>query len=68
MMTSPTPAHGLAVGGDHRERAEVVQDVLGRDGLAADAALGEGHVLGDRAVEVVADHEHVEMLVQRVAP
>jgi hypothetical protein len=26
---------------------EVVEDVLGGDGLAADARLGEGHVLGD---------------------
>ena len=27
-----------------------MEDVLGRDRLAADAALGEGHVLGDRAI------------------
>jgi hypothetical protein len=40
-------AHGLRVGAHHREGAEVVQDVLGGDGLAADAAFGEGHVLGD---------------------
>ena len=25
--------------------------------------LGEGDVLGDRRVEVMADHQHVEMLV-----
>ena len=43
-----------------------MQDVLGRDGLAADAALGEGDVLGDVGVEVVAHHQHVEMLFQRV--
>ena len=59
-------AHGLAVGGDHREGADVVEDVLRRDGLLADAALGEGDVLRDRRVEVVADHEHVEMLVDGV--
>ena len=29
----------------------------------ADAALGEGDVLGDARVEVMADHQHVEMLV-----
>ena len=29
----------------------------------ADARLGEGDVLGDRRVEMVADHQHVEMLV-----
>ncbi len=59
-------AHGLGVGGDHREGAEVVEDVLGGDGLAADARLGEGDVLGDARVQMVADHEHVEMLVHRV--
>ena len=32
----------------------------------ADAALGEGHVLGDAGVQVVADHQHVEVLVERV--
>ena len=41
-------AHGLAVGGHHRERAEIVQDVLRRDRLLADAALGEGEILRDR--------------------
>ncbi len=43
-----------------------MQDVFGGDGFAADAAFGKGDVLGDRGVEVVADHEHVEMLFQRV--
>ena len=43
-----------------------MQDVLGGDRLLADAALGEGEVLGDALVEVMADHQHVEMLVERV--
>ena len=43
-----------------------MQDILGRDGLLADAAFGKGHILGDRAVEVMADHQHVQMLFQRV--
>jgi len=51
----------------HRERAEVVQDILGRDRLLADAAFGKGQVLGDRRIEMVAHHQHVEMLVDRVA-
>ena len=59
-------AHRLAVARDHADRAEVVQDVLGGDRLAADAALGERDVLGDVRVEVVADHQHVEVLVERV--
>ena len=36
------------------------------DGLATDARLGELHVLDDVLVEMVADHEHVEVLVHRV--
>ncbi len=57
------PAHRLAVGGDDRERAHVVQDVLSRDGFAPDTAFGESHVFGDFRIEVVAHHQHVEMLV-----
>ena len=60
------PAHRLAVGGHHRKRAEVVQDVLGGDGFLADAAFRERDVLGDRAVQVMADHQHVQMFVQRI--
>ena len=43
-----------------------MEAVLGGDGLGANAALGEGDVLGDLGIEVVADHEHVEMLVDGV--
>jgi hypothetical protein len=43
-----------------------VEDVLGRDRLLPDPGFGEGHVLGDVRIEVMADHEHVEMLVHRV--
>src|SRR5690606_5273503 len=60
-------AHGLAVGADHGEGATVVEDVFRCDGLATDAALGEGHVLGDARVEVVADHQHVQVLVDGIA-
>ena len=48
-----------------------MEDVLGRDGLLADAAFGEGDVLGNARAQVVADHQHVEMLghgVDRVGP
>ncbi len=60
-------AHGLAVGADHRERAQIMQDVFGGDGLAADAAFGERHVFGDTRVQVMADHQHVQMLIDGVA-
>src|SRR5690349_8720015 len=46
-------AHGLAVGGKHRENALVMKDVFGRDRLRTDAALGEGDVLWNAGREMV---------------
>ncbi len=43
-----------------------MKHILGADGLGPDAALGEGHVLRDTAREVVAYHQHVEVLIDRV--
>ena len=43
-----------------------MQDVLGGDRLAADPAFGEGDILGDARVEMMAHHQHVEMLVDGV--
>src|SRR5690606_26994380 len=62
----PHPPHGLGIRRDHAEGAEVVEDVLGGDGLAADAGIGEGHVLGDIRVQVVAHHQHVEVFIHGV--
>ena len=39
-----------------------MQDVFSRDGLLADAAFGKGDVFGDRRRQVMADHQHVQML------
>ena len=60
------PAHGLRIGRVHGQHAPVVEDILGGHGLGPNATLGERHVLGDRRVEVMADHEHVEVLGERV--
>ncbi len=43
-----------------------MQDVLGGDGFAADARIGEGHVLGNAGIEVMADHQHVQVLIHGV--
>ena len=43
-----------------------MQDVFGGNGFFADTALGKGQVFGNARVQVVADHQHVHMLVQRV--
>ncbi len=39
------PAHGLRVAREHAEHAQVVQDILRRNRLRADAALGECYIL-----------------------
>jgi len=67
MMTSPEPAHGLRIRRHHRQRTEIMQDIFCRDGLLADAAFGKRKILGDRRIEMVADHQHVQMLVDGVA-
>ena len=43
-----------------------MQNVLGRDRLLADAAFGKGDILGNARIEMVADHQHVEMLGHRI--
>ena len=60
------PTHGLGVRGDHGKGTQVVQNVLRGNGLAADAGFGEGHVLGDVRIQVVTDHQHVEMFIRGV--
>ena len=59
-------AHGLAVAAHHADGAQVMQDIFSRNRFFADAAFSKGQVFGNRRVQVVADHQHVHMLVQRV--
>ena len=44
-----------------------MEDVFGGDSFAADARFGEGHILRDAWIQVVAHHQHVEVLLERVA-
>ncbi|SSJ98968.1 Uncharacterised protein [Klebsiella pneumoniae] len=62
----PDAAHGLRIGGGEREGAEIVQHVFRSDGFPANARLGKGHVLGDVRVQMVADHQHIEMFIDGV--
>src|SRR5262249_27066746 len=59
-------AHRLAVTGHHADRAEVVEDIFGGDGFAANAAFGKRDILGKVRIEMVADHEHIEMLIDGI--
>ena len=59
-------AHRLRIRRQHRERSQVVQDVLGGDRLAPDTRFGERDVLGDSRIEVMAHHQHVQVLIDGV--
>ena len=59
-------AHGLGVGGHHRDGAHVVQQVLGGHGGGPDPGVGELHVRLDLRVEVVAHDHHVDVLLDGV--
>ena len=59
-------AHRLTVGCNDGKGTHVMQDILGRDGFPADAAFGECHVFGDGFIQMVTDHQHVQMFVYRV--
>ncbi len=59
-------AHGLRVGGDHAEGTQVMQDVFSSDGFAANARVGKSNVFGNGRIKVVTDHQHVEVLIDRV--
>ena len=55
-------SHGLGIAGEHADDAEVLEDIFGGDGFRADAAFGESDVFRDLRIQMVADHEHIEML------
>ncbi len=43
-----------------------MKNILGGNGFATNAGIGKGHVFRNIRVEVVTDHQHIEMLVNRV--
>ncbi len=54
-------SHSLRVARHHAENPEIMQNIFGGDGFGPDAALGKGHVFGDLRIQVVADHEHIQV-------
>src|SRR5260221_10631067 len=48
-------------------RSQIMQDVLGCYRLLPDPALGERHVFRNHRTQVVADHQHVQMVPEDVA-
>lgn len=59
--------HRLRVAGHHRYRTQIVEHIFCGDSFGPDTRLGEGHVFGDILRQVVAHHQHVEMLVKGIA-
>ena len=43
-----------------------MQDIFRRDGFLADAAFGKGHIFRNARIKMVADHEHIQMLIHRI--
>ena len=43
-----------------------MQNIFGCDGFLADAAFGKGHIFCNARVQMVADHEHIQMLIHRI--
>ena len=66
MITSPTRPMAWLSDAMIEKAPMIMQDILGGDGFAPDPAFGKGHILRDRLVQMMADHQHVEMLFQRV--
>ena len=62
------PAHGLRVRGDHRERAQIVQDVFGGDRFPANPRLGEGNVFMFDAIAGVVPPANVAFTVIPAMP
>src|SRR5262245_59301137 len=59
-------AHRLGITRHHRQGAQIMQDILCRDGFAPYARFCEREVFGYRGIEMVANHQHVQMFVQSV--
>ena len=59
-------SHCLTIRCNDRKRAHIMQNILSRDRLTPDATLGKGYILWNRFIQMVTDHQHIEMFFQRV--
>ena len=62
----PHAAHRLTIGRHHADGADIMQDVFRRDSFLADAAFGKGNIFRNARIKMMADHEHIQMLIHRV--
>ena len=43
-----------------------MQDILCRNSLLPDATFGKGHIFRNFRIQMVADHQHIQMFVYRI--
>ncbi len=59
-------AHRLRIARHDRERPDIVQHILSHHRLGANPGIGEGDILRHLRAQVMADHQHVEVFLDRV--
>src|SRR5262249_11132828 len=52
-------AHGLCIRAHHANGAQVVQDILGSNGLRTDTRFCKRDIFRQAGIEVMTDHEHI---------
>ena len=59
-------SHCLGIGRNHRECAEVMQNIFRRDGFTANTGFRKRDIFRNGGVEMVTNHQHIEMLIDRI--
>ncbi len=60
-------AHRLRIGRHDRECANIMQHIFSGDRASPYAAFGKGKIIGDLGIQMVRHHNHVQMLIHRIA-
>ena len=55
-------AHRLRVTRNHAEHTQIVEDVFSRNSFRPDPALGERNVFRHEWIQMMTDHQHVQVL------
>ena len=59
-------SHGLRVRSDQAKCTEVVKDILCCNGFSANARFGERNIFGNLRVQMMTDHQHIQVLVDGI--
>lgn len=61
-----TTTHGLRIGRHHADRSQIMKDIFCSNGFGTNTGFGECDIFWNVFGQVMADHQHVKMLVQRI--